>query len=416
MEAETVKDVFHDSWLIIKSRRLEGIRNEVLATMDSREVRRRKRKPDDAARRIELVGNIIANLAQLHHHHPREARLIVNLKHCGLSRYVRTILRQLASTIAAMEDAGIVVHHPARRPGWSTSISPSAQLRTTFERHGIRPTDISRAQGQETIVLKARDDEERHPSNPKRRGEVIFLEYSDTPASRVFRLEMEEINRHLSSATITLDGQQGPSFCLRRYFLTEHTGRHFKSAQGGRIFKGWWQNLKREHRYRLRLNGEPIADLDYSAMFARLAYIKRGMEPPPGDLYRVSGLEHHREGAKEALLALLSRRSPMIKLPSEVKEKLPEGWTARHVTEAFTTAHPAIAPLFGRDIGVALQFTESQILVAVLLRLGRNGVAALPMHDGIMVARSHRGKAMRTMREESRRLTGFELPVVEKTN
>lgn len=410
-------DAFHDSWLTIKGRCLEGILRDVLTAMDRREVRRRKRKPDEIARRTELVGNILANLAHLNLHHPPEARLVVNLKHRGTSRYDRPILGQLSSTIAAMENAGFVTHHPAREPGLSTAISPSAGLRAAFEQCGVKSDDIGRAQGQETIVLKHRGDEERHPAKPQRRGEVILLEYQDTPLSRIFRLEMEEINNALSSAIITLDGQPGPSFCLRRYFLTNDSSTprgDFKSALGGRIFKGWWQNLKREHRHRLRINGAPIVDFDYSAMFARLAYIKAGLEPPPHDLYRVPGLEHHRDGAKLALLALLSRRSPMMKLPSEVKEKLPEGWTARHVTEAFAKAHPAIAPLFGRDVGVALQFTESQILVAVLLRLCRKAIPALPMHDGIMIGHSHRGAALRIMRQEARRVTGFELPVVEK--
>jgi hypothetical protein len=47
--------------------------------------------------------------------------------------------------------------------------------------------------------------------------------------------------------------------------------------------------LKKERRANIRINGEPIADLDFKNMFARLAYASVGQEPPEGDLYDVSG-------------------------------------------------------------------------------------------------------------------------------
>ncbi|RWP76889.1 hypothetical protein [Mesorhizobium sp.] len=48
-----------------------------------------------------------------------------------------------------------------------------------------------------------------------------------------------------------------------------------------------------------------------------------------------------------------------------------------------------------------LMFTESCILVAVLLRLARMGVAALPMHDGITVPRSMADRGMAAMGDAS---------------
>ena len=59
--------------------------------------------------------------------------------------------------------------------------------------------------------------------------------------------------------------------------------------------------------------------------------------------------------------------------------------------------------------------TESDILVAALLRLLDLGVVALPMHDGLMVRRDKAAEAATVMREASLRVTGFELPVAEKS-
>jgi hypothetical protein len=39
----------------------------------------------------------------------------------------------------------------------------------------------------------------------------------------------------------------------------------------GRLFGGFWQGLQRQRRSGIRIDGEPVATLDYSSMFARLA-------------------------------------------------------------------------------------------------------------------------------------------------
>jgi hypothetical protein len=81
---------------------------------------------------------------------------------------------------------------------------------------------------------------------------------------------------------------------------------------------------------------------------------------------------------------------------------------------AAADAHPAIVPLFDTNVGFELMALESQILVGVLLELASKGIAALPMHDGIMVAERHKEAAIETMLTVSRLKAGRELPVAEK--
>ena len=114
------------------------------------------------------------------------------------------------------------------------------------------------------------------------------------------------------------------------------------------------------------------------------------------------------------LLSLLSRIGPMKQLHPDLKALLPEGWTSKRLVSAITSRHPLIAPLFGTDCGLDLMFTESQILVALLLRLETLGIPALPMHDGIMVPQSRKAAAMQAMRDVSEHKVGTALPVREK--
>ena len=76
--------------------------------------------------------------------------------------------------------------------------------------------------------------------------------------------------------------------------------------------------------------------------------------------------------------------------------------------------HPALVPLFGRDFGLDLMFTESNILVAALLILARQGVPALPMHDGMMVAASKEEEAIEAMRRACFQMVGSIIPVTRK--
>ena len=65
-------------------------------------------------------------------------------------------------------------------------------------------------------------------------------------------------------------------------------------------------------------------------------------------------------------------------------------------------------------MGLELMFTESRILLAAMSRLLDQGVAALPMHDGMMVARGSSDAARKAMEEASMQELGSTLPVAVK--
>ncbi|UCI29429.1 hypothetical protein [Mesorhizobium sp. B4-1-4] len=223
---------------------------------------------------------------------------------------------------------------------------------------------------------------------------------------------MEEINTFLTTQDIELQGQRQAGFKLTRRFTLRNATDPQAFNLHGRLYGGFWESLPKRLRAELRINGEPIADLDYASMFPRLAYAMVGAEPPEGDLYAIPGLEAHRAGVKAGFAAMLSSSNEMTRLPSSVKDALPVGWTGRRLAEAIGSKHPALVPLFGKDIALDLMFTESCILVTALLRLARMGIAALPMHDGMMTAHSTSDAARTLMMELGRQASRLSLPVV----
>jgi hypothetical protein len=181
----------------------------------------------------------------------------------------------------------------------------------------------------------------------------------------------------------------------------------------GRLFGGFWQALQRERRSGIKIDGESVATIDYSSMFARLAYAARGVRPPAGDLYAIPGLEGHRDAVKLGVNALLFDQQTRRQWPKteEPGQRLPSGWTLARFRRALIEHHPDIADCIGKGLGFRLMHTESEIMVRVLTTLVSEGVTALPLHDGILVRKSHASMGKEAMEAVSRDMTSYVLPV-----
>ena len=320
--------------------------------------RRRAAPASSSRRKLEnraaIISNIIANLALLHATGPAPgARLAVDMAHSQRTRYDRPGFGLLPRMVDRLESAGLLIKHSAKIRRLRTTIEPSTSLRASFDQGAINLGDIGRAEGEEQIWLTTRTGEMGFAGKPPPKA---LVHYKDTDETRRLRAEMTEINRFLATANITLADAPQPAGCLTRRFILRTPDDPAAFNLGGRLFGGFWQNLPREERHRLRINGEPVADLDYSGMFPRLAYLAAGapLPPPDADPYAIPGLEGHRDGAKKALNALLSRSGPMRNLKGDLKALLPPGMTAGKLTAAVNAHHADLAPLFGTDLGIDL--------------------------------------------------------------
>ncbi|BCP55609.1 hypothetical protein K32_42260 [Kaistia sp. 32K] len=415
--------IFLDPWLTAKGAPLVALVDHLmLITMPDTTKRTRSLRHDAAQRRRFVMGNIAANLVHLALGPSREegGLLAIATAKTKPTRYDREDYPQgiLAGSVAALEDAGMLVCHPYVFKQRTTTVEPTPAFVAWMHRHGVRLADIGRDAGGETIWLRAREDENgetlrRRQYHNQTIGKTL-VQYDDTEETERLRAEVERLNKVLNGADIAYAGEPIGPLALRRSFLlrSPHAPQEFNL--NGRIAGGFWQTLKTRKRHLITIGGEDIADLDYVSMFAMLTYLKATGSLPVGDPYDIPGLEKHRDGAKLAMISLLSRKGDMQLLAPKLKAALPEGWTARRLVEAMTLRHPAIAHLFGRDIGIELMHTESRVLMAVLLELADRGIPALPMHDGINVKWSDRAKAMEVMQSVSAKLLGVALPVKEK--
>lgn len=406
------KDLMFDQWANLSESVVGLIEPIVQLVLSALGPKDRKPRADLVLGIEAIVSAIIANLIVLHFDRPKGSLLVTEMERRKRTRYDRPRLRKLPEVVDVLHQAGLIIRYPAVSKQKRTTIEPTDSLKRLLAFHRVRVSDVTRAEGEELIVLTARPEVRRIAGEKQPK---VLVDYADTEGTVRLRAEMEEINRFLSSRSIVLEGGQTQAFRLHRKFTLRSPTDPIAFNLHGRLYGGFWTTLEAAERHRIRIDGEPIADLDFASMFPRLAYRHVGKEPPPGDLYAIPGLENHRDGAKAALSALLSHSDELRSLPSRVKKELPDGWTASRVKKAFAAFHPDLVPLFGRDFGLDLMFTESRILLVTLRRLMAQGIPALPMHDGIMVpaSRSREGKA--AMEDASGEIAGVRLPVTLKT-
>ena len=399
------RDIHHDPWLTPASPALKALAALLFDDIENHCHRPARQRGDAKRRRRAMVENLVANFVLLEHR--SASRLAVSAKNEKATRYSRKGFRTatLMTVIGDLEARHWVSCTPGVANKLRTLLEPSPQLCDLVQTARATVADLERLPGAETIILKA--DAGRSRSKP-------LIHYADTAETRTMRAAMETINATLSAADIRLAGRAMPPPHLVRIFQVASLAAPHQFGSYGRLYRGFWQTLPRGQRHLLTINGEALADLDFKAMFVQLAYAQQGAPPPQGDPYAVPGLEDHREAVKKAVSALFSRSTIIRRLSPELRELLPDGWTGKRLMGAISAHHPAIATLLGADIASCLTRTESDIMVDVLLRLASQGVAALPIHDGLCVGVSHKVAAIRAMQDVSALHVGRVLPVEEK--
>jgi hypothetical protein len=385
--------------------------------------RKRERRPDDQRRYEIAVETVVVNLARAALFNRTDSRMAIltGNKTRGFTRYDNEALgKPLRTLLGGLEALGLVEWRWSPQRGVASSVAPTERLSMMVQEAGVTLADFGRLLNEEVISLSRK---RKIGDWRESRIERDWIDYTDTAETNAMRDDMRRVNAWLERASITFvdDGAEPVDVhdrTLRRLFVIHEgdpLGQRFDLS--GRLFGGFWQSLQRERRSGIRIDGEPVATLDYSSMFARLAYARKGVQPPAGDLYAIPGLEGYRDAVKLGVNALLFDQQTRRQWPKteEPEQRLPSGWTLTRFRNSLIERHPDIADCIGRGLGFHLMHTESEIIVRVLTTLVSEGVTALPLHDGILVRKSHASMGKVAMEAVSQDMTFYVLPVTCST-
>ena len=167
--------------------------------------------------------------------------------------------------------------------------------------------------------------------------------------------------------------------------------------RGGRLYGGWWQTIPKDDRRFITINGRPTVEVDFSEIHPTMLYLLDGQSAPEriydlgltreGDPPYNPQVEPHksrRKIIKTFVNALINdERHQTHKLSKSRAKKL--GLSHEELKELVLQKHPVIAKALGSDIGVYLQYLDSEIAVRVLVQLMEQGITALPIHDSFCV-------------------------------
>jgi hypothetical protein len=370
-------------------------------------LRRRKRKPEDHKRFLKAIEAIICDLI---HNHLSDQRsgIAISRSNRVLSRTSRYKNEVLNKTIPYLLDVLVLPElqmleqvvgcinyfYPEKNGNLRTVVKAGKHLVHLIQKYHVELEDLGLSDGEETIILK------REKNDLWDHGGT--LEYKDNDLTNLYRHKMSLINQWIRNADLNYmvpfnekdkHNYDLDSRLLKRYF----TRGSFKS--GGRLFGGFWQQLKKVHRENLLIDGDDIEGLDYSQMSPKILYGYCGLVPEMGDCYHIKGYEYCRKGIKKVFNAMTFSNEPMTRFPKGINSLFPVKTRFKDVSDAIENEHSGIGHMFYTGIGHYLQFLESQILVEVLLKLIDNGITALPVHDAVFVGWTHVYKSTQVMEQ-----------------
>ena len=373
----------------------------------NKNLRGRKRKPEDHTRFLNAIEAITCDLI---HNHLSDQRsgIAISRSNRVLSRTSRYKNEVLNKTIPYLLDVlelpelqmleqvvGCINYfYPEKNGNLRTVVKAGKHLVHLIQKYHVELEDLGLSDGEETIILK------REKNDLWDHGGT--LEYKDNDLTNLYRGEMRLINQWIKNADLNymepFHGKDKHNYdldcrLLKRYF----TRGSFKS--GDRLFGGFWQQMKKGHREDLLINGENIVVLDYSQMSPKILYGYCASLPEMEDCYHIKGYEYCRKGIKKVFNAMTFSNEPMTRFPKGINSLFPVNTRFKDVSDAIEKDHSGIAHMFYTGIGHYLQFMESQILVEVLLKLIDNGITALPVHDAVFVGWTHVYKSTQVMEQ-----------------
>lgn len=352
--------------------------------------RKRARKARDQSIFETTVSLVLANVMRQHlvdpdrpiaisrSHRDLGVAQVSRYKAAGLSRKLTDILDVLADPeldyLTQVKGVREVVGEVR-----STTIKAVGRLISLIESYAVTPEDFGVDLQQEVIILK--------------RGKEDFweggkrIEYEDTQETVRLREQMYAINCWLADAEIycmsAVPGIDDTDRLLKRIF---NAGRF---DRGGRLFGGFWQRMKKEHRLDDIVIGEDeVVELDYGQMGPRILYGHVGAEMPPGDPYDMGDRRFPRDGIKKVFNAMVAAAEPLKRFPRGTRKHFDSNTRFNEVAGRIIEAHPALTDVFYQGLALHVQFIESEILVELLLDLKAADIVALPIHDAVLVSAS----------------------------
>ena len=229
-------------------------------------------------------------------------------------------------------------------------------------------------------------------------GRRMLAPYEEDKDTEQWRINLREINACFSRHMLDLrikdseveslqerllsDSEKEPIDFTKKLLVRIFINNSF--GEGGRFYRGWWQNIPSEYRPFITINTKSTQEHDYSQLNPNMIYSLYNHELGSEDAYsRVIGPEH-RDVVKEAFNAMFQANTSLESKPTGINiDEI--GMTWKELRQAILDAHKPIKDLFFTGLGNKLQFEDSIMAENVMLQFARMDYPALPVHDSFIM-------------------------------
>ena len=344
------------------------------AVLDSLGLRKPKNEHREIARAAILAEAILAHDEGKTVSYSRRRQ-----SYTGRQRYMGPAYTyaNVISEIDVLGPAGLLEEQRAKSGSrdWQSTFCATPALHSVCSSSGY--WDFS-FQLHDPIKLAIKGDGRRH-----------WIPYRDTAATRAMRRGIEGINADYSGLVLDLPSVEKTD---HHWIVEESTIRPtplilyrvFNRGSwvcGGRAY-AYWQQLPKCFRAQLLINGEPVAEPDYRGLHAALIYAERGMRLV-GDPYEIDGFE--RGQSKLAFLIAVNSKSTRDAIGSLVRRHGMECAAATNIIAEIKAKHNRVSDAFCSDAGIRLMRQDSDLILASTRACLNAGIAALPVHDSLIV-------------------------------
>ena len=283
--------------------------------------------------------------------------------------------------------------------GHRSRIKTKTKLIKHFESSMISTAMITMDNNEETIILRKAKDK----SSKSKKKELA--DYIDTDETNKMRSNLEEINALLERTWIDIEIPDDEHIKLNEKmdkepdkspidFTRRKLKRIFNNSSfedGGRYYQVWWQEISSSYRKYITIDCRRTEELDFAGIHLRMLYAIEGIELGSEDIHLIDGFGiEYRSQVKRAIYIIINAETRDKAIYAiQRKLTLPKNKTAQDLFNQLTLKHPKIAKYFATGEGVKLQYIDSQIAEKVMLRLAKDNIVALPMHDSFIVRMSH---------------------------
>ncbi|MCG6560820.1 hypothetical protein MB818_21690 [Ruegeria sp. 1NDH52C] len=308
----------------------------------------------------------------------------------------------------------------------TTRIRASEKLQSWFATAKFDREDVSRAEGEEIIVLKGDNNKP--------------IEYEDTPETNRWREELQAYNDLIANSFIDIPSLQEPILEIskelppgvtggidevRRIRLGDannRTRRIFSRGSWdmhGRFYGGWWQQIDSDWRSRITIDNEPTIEADFEGMHVAMIYAEEGLELGH-DPYMVDGKTFAdlprklvRKLAKRLVLTAVNAKEKSSAYKA-FRESFSAGDLGKSLSnekldlllDAILDRNPCLADYLFSDQGIRLMRKDSEITSLIHNHFTQKGIPVLSVHDSYLVDCRHVGELRQVMRDASEEVTG----------